>query len=453
MHQETGLNTRHSTATAHSSPKMLTIAIASFMGSAIEWFDFFLYGITSALVFGKLYFPGGDPLTGTLLAFGTFAVGFIARPFGGIVAGHLGDRVGRKFVLVTTLLAMGVSTTLIGLVPSYHSIGLAAPILLILLRIVQGLAVGGEWGGAALIAVEHANPNRRGLYGSFPQMGLPAGLCMAVGGMELASRLPETEFLAWGWRIPFLFSAVLVAVGLVIRLRIEEPPAFKKVLDSDSTVKLPIVEAVRRFPRAILMSAGLRFADNILYYVFTTFGLTYMTSHLGLPRKTVLVAILIAAALELLTNPLFGALSDKFGRKQVVIFGALVAVVAPFPFFHMVGTGNPTMILLAEIMVITIAHAAVFSPMAAWFAEMFSPEVRYSGVTIGFQLGALLAGAPTPLIATALLAKYGDYTPVAIFAMIAAGITLVCALFARVVQERRAPSAATLIPASTTQEG
>ncbi|WP_241023856.1 MFS transporter [Burkholderia sp. Ac-20365] len=442
------MDTKRSTEAGHSSPKMLTIAIASFIGSAIEWFDFFLYGITSALVFGKLYFPGGDPLTGTLLAFGTFAVGFIARPFGGIVAGHLGDRVGRKFVLVTTLLAMGMSTTLIGLVPSYSHIGLAAPVLLILLRIVQGLAVGGEWGGAALIAVEHANPNRRGLYGSFPQMGLPAGLCMAVGGMELASRLPEADFLAWGWRIPFLFSAVLVAIGLVIRLRIEEPPAFRKVLDTDATVKLPIVEAVRRFPRAILLSAGLRFADNILYYVFTTFGLTYMTSHLGLPRKTVLVAILIAAALELLTKPFFGALSDKVGRKQVVVFGALVAVVAPFPFFQLVGTGNPTLILLAEILVLSIAHAAVFSPLAAWFAEMFSPEVRYSGVTIGFQLGALVAGAPTPLIATALLARYADYTPVAIFAMIAAGITLVCALFARVANDPKAPPTHTFVPAT-----
>ncbi|WP_239482783.1 MFS transporter [Paraburkholderia sp. C35] len=447
------MDTKRSTAAGHSSPKMLTIAIASFIGSAIEWFDFFLYGITSALVFGKLYFPGGDPLTGTLLAFGTFAVGFIARPFGGIVAGHLGDRVGRKFVLVSTLLAMGLSTTLIGLVPSYAHIGLAAPILLILLRIVQGLAVGGEWGGAALIAVEHAKPNRRGLYGSFPQMGLPAGLCMAVGGMELASRLPEAEFLAWGWRIPFLFSAVLVAVGLVIRLRIEEPPAFKKVLDTDATVKLPIVEAVRRFPRAIMLSAGLRFADNILYYVFTTFGLTYMTSHLGVPRKTVLVAILIAAALELLTKPFFGALSDKVGRKQVVVFGALVAVVAPFPFFQLVGTGNPTLILLAEIMVLSIAHAAVFSPLAAWFAEMFSPEVRYSGVTIGFQLGALVAGAPTPLIATALLAKYADYTPIAIFAMIAAGITLVCALFARVANDPKAPPAHTFVPATSGNDG
>lgn len=446
------MDSKRSTAAGHSSTKMLTIAIASFIGSAIEWFDFFLYGITSALVFGKLYFPGGDPLTGTLLAFGTFAVGFIARPFGGIVAGHLGDRVGRKFVLVTTLLAMGMSTTLIGFVPSYNHIGLAAPVLLVLLRIVQGLAVGGEWGGAALIAVEHANPDRRGLFGSFPQMGLPAGLCMAVGGMELASRLPEVEFLAWGWRIPFLFSAVLVAIGLVIRLRIEEPPAFRKVLDSDATVKLPIVEAVRRFPRAILLSAGLRFADNILYYVFTTFGLTYMTSHLGLPRKTVLVAILIAAALELLTKPFFGALSDKIGRKQVVVFGALVAVVAPFPFFQLVGTGNPTLVILAEIMVLSVAHAAVFSPLAAWFAEMFSPEVRYSGVTIGFQLGALVAGAPTPLIATALLARYGDYTPVAIFAMLAAGITLVCALFVRVANDPKASPTHTFVPAAGTND-
>jgi metabolite-proton symporter len=415
---------------------MLTIAIASFIGSSIEWYDFFLYGISSALVFGKLFFPGGDPLTGTLLAFGTFAVGFIARPFGGMVAGHLGDRIGRKFVLVATLLAMGISTTVIGLVPSYASIGLAAPILLILLRVIQGLAVGGEWGGAALIAVEHAPVGKRGLYGSFPQMGLPAGLCLATIGMELATRLPETDFLTWGWRLPFLFSAVLVIVGLVIRLSIEEPPEFRKVLNANTRVKLPIVEAVRRFPKAILLSAGLRFADNILYYVFTTFGLTYMSGHLGLPRHTVLVAILIAAALELITAPLFGALSDKIGRKPVVAFGAMVAIGAPFPFFYLVGSANPALILLAEVIVLTIAHAAVFSPMAAWFAEMFSPEVRYSGVTIGFQLGALVSGAPTPLIATALLAKYGDYTAVAVFAMVAAAITLVCALLAKDVGEQ-----------------
>ncbi|WP_207003699.1 MFS transporter, partial [Trinickia mobilis] len=211
---------------------MRTIAAASFIGSTIEWYDFFLYGITAALVFGKLYFPSGDPLTGTLLAFGTFAVGFIARPFGGIIAGHLGDRVGRKFVLVTTLLGMGISTAIIGLVPAYKSIGMVAPALLIALRVLQGLAVGGEWGGAALIAVEHAPEGRRGLYGSFPQMGVPAGLCLATVGMELVSRLPEAEFFSWGWRVPFVFSALLVIVGLVIRLRIEEPPAFREVLDT-----------------------------------------------------------------------------------------------------------------------------------------------------------------------------------------------------------------------------
>lgn len=410
---------------------MSTVAMASFIGSTIEWYDFFLYGITSALVFGPLFFPGGNALTGTLLAFGTFAVGFVARPFGGVAAGHVGDRIGRKFVLVTTLLAMGISTTTIGLVPSYEKIGLAAPLLLVLLRIVQGLAVGGEWGGAALIAVEHAPENRRGLYGSFPQMGLPAGLCLATGGMELVSRLPETAFLNWGWRIPFLFSGVLVIVGLLIRLRIEEPPVFKQVLESHRQARLPIVEAIRQYPRAIVLSAGLRFADNILYYVFTTFGLSYMTTHLGLPRRMVLTAILIAAALELITNPIFGAISDKVGRKPVVMFGALVAFIAPFPFFLMVGTGNPRIILLAEILAITIAHAAVFAPMAAWFAEMFSPEVRYSGVTIGFQLGALIAGAPTPLIATTLLVRYGGFPPVAIFAMVAALITLICAVLAR----------------------
>ncbi|WP_414448263.1 MFS transporter [Burkholderia sp. 22PA0099] len=411
--------------------KMSTIAAASFIGSTIEWYDFFLYGIASAIVFGPLYFPGNNPLTGTLLAFGTFAVGFIARPFGGIVAGHLGDRIGRKFVLVATLLAMGISTAVIGLVPSFGQIGMLAPVLLIALRVVQGLAVGGEWGGAALIAVEHAPQGKRGLYGSFPQMGLPAGLCLATGAMELVSRLPETDFLAWGWRIPFVCSALLVVIGLLIRLRIEEPPVFREILDSRKQARLPILEAIRRFPRAIVLSAGLRFADNILYYVFTTFGLSYMTRHLGLPRRMVLVAILLAAALELLTNPLFGALSDRLGRKPVVVFGALLAVLAPYPFFLLVGTGNPLLVLLAEAIVISIAHAAVFAPMAAWFAEMFSPDVRYSGVTIGFQLGALLAGAPTPVIATTLLAKYGDFGPIALFAMGAAFITLVCALLAR----------------------
>jgi MFS transporter, MHS family, shikimate and dehydroshikimate transport protein len=431
MLKETTVNDSASSQAARPKTRMSTIAIASFIGSTIEWYDFFLYGITSALVFGALFFPSGNPLTGTLLAFGTFAVGFVARPFGGIVAGHLGDRIGRKFVLVATLLAMGVSTTVIGLVPSFEQIGVAAPVLLILLRVVQGLAVGGEWGGAALIAVEHAPDNKRGLYGSFPQVGLPAGLCLATGGMELVSRLPEAEFFSWGWRIPFLFSAILVIVGLLIRLRIEEPPVFKQVLDAHKQARLPILEAIRHYPKAIVLSAGLRFADNILYYVFTTFGLSYMTAHLGLPRRMVLVAILIAAALELITNPIFGAISDKVGRKPVVIFGALVALIAPFPFFMMVGTGNPQIILLAEVLVITIAHAAVFAPMAAWFAEMFSPEVRYSGVTIGFQLGALLAGAPTPLIATTLLAKYGGFTPIALFAMVAALITLICAIIAR----------------------
>jgi len=421
------------------APSMRIISAASFIGSAIEWYDFFLYGIASALVFGKLYFPSSDPTTGTLLSFGTFAVGFVARPIGGIIAGHLGDRVGRKFVLVVTLLAMGLSTAVIGLVPAYSVIGSLAPIFLIVLRLIQGLAVGGEWGGAALISVEHAPANKRGFYGSIPQMGLPAGLCLSTGLMEISSRyLSEADFLAWGWRLPFLFSAVLVVVGLIIRLKISEPKVFREVIESGTAERLPIIAAIRRYPHAIVLSAGMRFADNVLYYVFTTFGLSYMAGHLHIPRSTVLVSILIAAALELITNPFFGALSDRIGRKPVVAFGAIAALVLPFPFFFLVGTLDPKMILLAEVLVLTVAHAAVFAPLAAWFAEMFSPEVRYSGVTIGFQLGALLAGAPTPLIATALLAKYHSADSVAVLAMVGAAVTLLCTLVARDYSRRKA---------------
>ncbi len=410
---------------------MRRVSIASFLGSAIEWYDFFLYGTAAALVFNKLFFPSTDPLSGTLLAFATFGVGFFARPLGGILAGHLGDRVGRKKTLVLTLLIMGVATTAIGLLPTAESIGALAPVLLVVLRIAQGLGVGGEWGGAALISVEHAPAERRGFYGSFPQLGVPAGLLLASGSFALVTQLPEDQLLAWGWRVPFLASLALVAVGLFIRLRITEPPIFAQVKRSGSASRMPVLEVIRDAPGRVLLSAGIRFADNVLYYVCATFALTYVTTQLGLPRGLALTAVLVAAALELITMPLFGLASDRIGRRPVVLIGAVVTVLSAFPFFWLLDQGSLGTMIVAMVATISIAHAAVFAPLAAWFAEMFGTGVRYSGVSVGFQLGALAAGAPTPLLAAAFLAGSGGAPwPVALMLVIGGLVTLVCAVLA-----------------------
>jgi MHS family shikimate/dehydroshikimate transporter-like MFS transporter len=411
---------------------MKRVAFASFMGSAIEWYDFFIFGTAAALVFGKLFFPSSDPLSGTLLAFGTFGVGFFARPIGGIIAGHMGDKFGRKNTLVVTLLVMGLATTLIGVLPTVHSIGIAAPIVLVLLRIAQGLGVGGEWGGAALIAVEHAPKNRRGFFGSFPQLGVPAGLLLATGAFALVTRLPDEALLSWGWRLPFLASIVLVMVGFAIRIGIEEPKVFKELKASHHEEKAPILQVLRDDWRNVLLAGGIRFADNVLYYVCATFVLTYMTSTLGLPRSTALAGVMVAAALELLTMPLFGALSDKIGRRAVVIGGSVLTVLFAFPYFMLIDTRSTWGILIASVVTISIAHSAVFSPLAAWFSEMFGTGVRYSGVSLGFQLGALVAGAPTPFVATALLAtSAGAPWPIATMIAVAGAVTLICALIAK----------------------
>lgn len=415
-----------------ADPKeMRRVAAAAFVGSAIEWYDFFLFGTAAALVFGKLFFPSTDPLSGTLLAFATFGVGFFARPLGGIVAGHLGDRIGRKRTLVATLLVMGIATALIGVLPPASAIGIAAPILLVVLRIGQGLGVGGEWGGAALLAVEHAPDGRRGFYGSFPQLGVPAGLLLSTGAFALVTMLPEDQLLNWGWRVPFLASVVLVLVGLFIRLRISEPAVFQELKDSAQAVRMPIVEVIRSSPREVLLAAGIRFSDNVLYYVCATFALAYVATTLGLPRSLALNAVLVASALELVTMPLVGLLSDRVGRRPVVIAGAVLTVLAAFPFFWLLDARSGVAILVAMIITIPVAHALVFTPLAAWFCEMFGTGVRYSGVSIGFQLGALVAGAPTPFLAAALLAGTGGAPwPVAMMLVIAGVVTALCALAA-----------------------
>jgi len=411
---------------------MARVAAASFIGAAIEYYDFFLFGTAAALIFGRLFFPGADPLSGTMLAFATFGVGFFARPLGGVIAGHLGDRIGRKKTLVATLLLMGIATTAVGLLPTYDVIGVWAPIALVVLRLCQGLGVGGEWGGAALLAVEHAPAARRGFYGSWPQMGIPAGLLLSSGAFALVNLLPDDDFLEWGWRLPFLASSLLVATGLYIRAKISEPPAFQKIIETASQVKRPLIEVLRKHPRDVLAIAGIRFADNVLYYIFATFGLTYMTTQLGLPNSVALAGVLTASAIELVTMPLFGALSDRIGRRAVVVTGTLVMIAMAFPFFWLVGSANPWAVILACVIVLALAHSMVFAPLSAWFAELFDADIRYTGVSVGYQLGSLLAGAPAPILAAYLVAVNGGaYWPVALMVIVAGIITLVAAFAAR----------------------
>jgi metabolite-proton symporter len=408
------------------------VVMASLIGTTIEWYDFFLYGSAAALVFNKLFFPEYDPLTGTLLSFATYALGFVARPVGGIVFGHFGDRIGRKRLLMLSLVLMGVATTLIGLLPTYASIGVWAPVLLIALRLVQGFAVGREWGGAVLLAAEHGDPARRGFWASWPQAGVPAGNLLAAGVLALLAGLQsEAEFLAWGWRVPFLISAVLVLIGWWIRTSISESREFRQTLkEAAAPPKVPAMEVLRERPRALFTGAGLRVGENISYYIITVFSITWMTEVAGLSRSQALNAILIGAAVHFFAIPLLARLSDRIGRRPVYAFGGLGLAAFSFAFFPMLASGDWRQVVLALIVALVL-HGAMYGPQAAFIAELFPTRIRYSGASIAYQLTSIVAGSLAPIIALWLYKETHSATPVAIYVGAACLVSGITALLAR----------------------
>jgi len=403
---------------------------ASLIGTMIEWFDFFIYGVASALVFNKLFFPSFEPLVGTLLAFSTYALGFLARPLGGVVFGHFGDRIGRKRLLMISLFAMGLATTAIGLLPTYETIGIAAPLLLIALRLVQGFAVGGEWGGAVLIVAELAPSGSRGFWTSWPQVGAPAGNLLAAGVFALASAtLSDAEFLAWGWRLPFLASIVLVAIGWWLRRAVSESAVFSAEA-REGVERFPALEVLRRRGRALLTGAGLRFGENLCYYVAATFVVTYVVEIRGGDRTMALNAVLIGSALECLTMPLFAMLSDRIGRRPVYAFGALVVALWYLAFFPLIDTGSAAAITLA-VSVAMVAHGAMYAPQGAFIAELFPTRLRYSGASIAYQATSIFAGSLAPMIALALFRATGATWPIVFYVIAGLGLTLLAVLLAR----------------------
>ena len=411
-----------------SSPRK--VIVASLIGTSLEWYDFFLYGTAAALVFNQLFFPEFDPVVGTLLAFSTAAVGFIARPLGGIVFGHFGDRVGRKQVLVITLLLMGVATFLIGALPTYATIGVAAPILLVTLRFLQGLGLGGEWGGAVLMSLEHGAPDKRGLNASWPQVGVPVGNLLAAGVLGLLNVvLSEEAFLSWGWRIAFFLSGALVLVGLWIRLTIAESPLFAEVETAGAKAKMPLIEVIRNHPRGLLIAMAARIGTDVAFYTFTLYILTFITTNLELPRSVGLNAVLIGSACQLALIPLFGSLSDRYGRRPIYAIGAVSAAIWAFAFFPLLSTRSTPLIILATVIAL-VTHAAMYGPQAAFIAELFSTELRYSGASLGYQLAGVLGGGIAPIISIALAASFGTALAVSFYVLAMLVLTLIALWFA-----------------------
>jgi len=403
--------------------------VASLTGSSIEWFDYFLYGTAAALVFNKLFFPNFDPVVGLLLAYLSFSLTFFIRPIGGVLFAHIGDRIGRKKTLVITLSLMGGATVLIGCLPTYDHIGVWAPILLILLRVIQGLGIGGEWGGALLLAYEYAPANRKGLFGSVPQVGVTLGMLLATMAVSLMAMLPEEDFLSWGWRVPFVLSAGLVFLGLWIRHGLDETPDFKKAKASGNVSKMPVVETLRNHWREVLIAAGLKVVETAPFYIFSTFVVSYAVNNLGYQKVSALNAVMIGALVASLMIPVMGWLSDRIGRKRVYIGGILAIALFIVPYFMLLDTRTQWGITVATVIGFGVLWAPVTAVLGTLSSEIFSTRVRYTGITLGYQLGAALAGGTAPLIATWLLSEYkGDWLSVALYMLATVAISLVAIL-------------------------
>ncbi|MDE0801102.1 MAG: MFS transporter [Rhodospirillaceae bacterium] len=404
---------------------MKKVATASFIGTALEGYDFLLYASAAALVFGQLFFPVvDDPVMQTLLAYSTFAVGFIARPIGGIIAGHYGDKIGRKPMLVLTLTVMGITTMLIGFLPTYAQIGIAAPILLTLLRFVQGLAYGGEWGGAVLMVIEYAPENRRGFWGSIPQAAVPFGFLLATAVLSFSISISGDQFLVWGWRIPFILSILPVLVGLYIRMKIDETPEFQKIREQSAAAQAPLVEAVTKYWKQIILATGVFVLVSGPYYIIISFMLSYATGTLGIDREVILTSVLIASAVQIFACVGFATLSDKVGRRPVMFGGGIFMLLYAFPLFWLVNTGDPLIIGVAMSLGL-FGLGALYGPVAAFFAELFASNVRYTAASLGYQVGQIFGGGIAPFVSTGLLAMTGGaYWPVPVYMMVLTAIGL-----------------------------
>jgi len=410
---------------------MSRIVWSSIIGTAVEWYDFLIYATATALVFNKLFFPAGDPALATVIGFGTYGVGFFARPFGAALFGHFGDRVGRKAMLAMTIGIMGVGTFLIGLLPTYGQIGIAAPLLLVTLRLLQGIGLGGEWGGAVLMVVENAPVRHRGLFGSMVQIGNPIGNLAALGMFALFSQLPDAEFMSWGWRVPFLISILLVGVGLWIRSTLEETPVFRDLQARQSVARLPIVEVFAHHRRPFFIAVGLKISEIAWASIAGVFVISYATVKLGLPRSTILNALIVANIIALFSIPLFGHLSDRFGRRTLCFVSCAFAVLFAFPLFWLLDTKDPMIVGLAIVAGISFGQMMMFGIGAPWYSELFTARLRYSGASLGFQIGAALSGGLTPFIAAALMAWSGGATwPISLYLVMCGLITLTAALAA-----------------------
>jgi MFS transporter, MHS family, shikimate and dehydroshikimate transport protein len=406
------------------APPVRKVVLASAFGTIVEWYDFFIYGTAAALVFGKTFFPAEDPVVSTLAAFSVFAVGYLARPLGGIVFGHFGDRIGRRSMLVISLMLMGGGTFLVGLLPSYEQIGILAPICLIVLRLIQAIGLGGEWGGAVLMVAETAPPDRRGFFGSIVQMGNPLGRLIATGVFALATRMPEPEFLSWGWRLPFLASVLLIIVGVFIRTRLDETPAFERMRATKKPARIPLVEVLSTYRRETLIAIGIKVTEVAWVNILSVFAVAYLTTQLGMSQAFILDAVTLATLCELFVMPLTGWLSDRVGRRPIYLFGTIFGIVFAFPLFWLLGTRDPALVLLAIVIGISICQGVVFALHASFMPELFGTKVRYSGISLGFQIGAAIGGGLTPLVAAAVVGWSGGATwPISVFLILLGSIT------------------------------